>query len=135
MKVKRIVASINAGFESFLNKVENHEAVAESAIEEVRDSAAKVKVQQRRVGTTLARLRTRKSELDAEVELHLEALVLGAQRREARVRRRPAPRVQRGFVLGQRLGRFGDARRERGVLRWPGRFRPVQLHAPDPEHR
>ncbi len=32
MRVKRLVASVGASFEQFVNKVENHEAVAEAVI-------------------------------------------------------------------------------------------------------
>lgn len=43
MKVKRLMASVSAGFEDFVTRVENHEAVADCAIDELRKAAARVR--------------------------------------------------------------------------------------------
>lgn len=66
MKVKRIVASVGASFEQFVNKVENHEAVADVAIRDVRASAAKLKVQLGRINAEVDRLRERRDTLVAD---------------------------------------------------------------------
>ncbi len=68
MKVKRLVASLGASFEEFVNLVENHEAVAESAIRDVRDAAAKVKVQINGVTAQADRLGKRRETLAEDVE-------------------------------------------------------------------
>ena len=63
MKMKRLVASVGASFEQFVNKVENHEAVAESVIRDVRASAAKLKVQMGRINAQAERLQERRDTL------------------------------------------------------------------------
>ncbi len=63
MRVRRLVASVGASFEQFVNKVENHEAVAESVIRDVRASAAKLKVQMGGVNAQAERLRQRRDTL------------------------------------------------------------------------
>ena len=66
MRLKRLVASVGASFEHFVNKVENHEAVAESAIRDVRASAAKLKVQLGGVNAQADRLRKRRDSVAEE---------------------------------------------------------------------
>ncbi len=63
MRVKRLVATVGASFEQFVNKVENHEAVAESVIRDVRASAAKLKVQLGGISAQAERLRERRDTL------------------------------------------------------------------------
>ena len=63
MRLKRLVASVGASFEQFVNKVENHEAVAESVIRDVRTAAAKMKVQMGGVNAQAERLRERRDGL------------------------------------------------------------------------
>ncbi len=63
MRVKRLVASVGASFEQFITKVENHEAVAEAVIRDVRASAAKLKVQMGRVTAQAERLQERRDTL------------------------------------------------------------------------
>ena len=63
MRLKRMVASVGASFEQFVNKVENHEAVAEAVIRDVRASAAKLRVQMGGVMAQTERLRTRRDGL------------------------------------------------------------------------
>ncbi len=55
MKIKRLVASVSAGFEDFVSKVENHEAVADCVIDDVRRATAQVKVQKNRTDAVIAR--------------------------------------------------------------------------------
>lgn len=45
MKLKRLVASISASFDDLVSKIENHEAVAEVTIQEIRAAAAKIRTQ------------------------------------------------------------------------------------------
>ena len=45
MKIKSILTSINASFDGMVRKIENHEAVADCVIQEVRESAAKIRGQ------------------------------------------------------------------------------------------
>ncbi|MEM7169103.1 MAG: PspA/IM30 family protein [Pseudomonadota bacterium] len=68
MRVKRLVASVGASFESFVNKVENHEAVADQMIRDIRGTAAKLKVQLGRVNGQIARLEERRDALIADGE-------------------------------------------------------------------
>ena len=55
MRVKRLIASFGASFESFVNKVENHEAVADCVIADIRAAAAKLRVQRGRIQQQLQR--------------------------------------------------------------------------------
>lgn len=84
MRLKRLVASVSAGFEDFVTKVENHEAVAECLIDEVRQSAARVRVQQARVQAQIGRLQTQRSELDDEQSRWNERAAGLADRDEAK---------------------------------------------------
>ena len=68
MRLKRLVASMGASFEHFVNKVENHEAVAESVIQDVRASAAKLKVQMGGVNAQAERLRECRNSLAEDAE-------------------------------------------------------------------
>ena len=45
MKLKRLVASISASFDDLVSKIENHEAVAEVTLQEIRTAAAKIRSQ------------------------------------------------------------------------------------------
>ena len=67
MRLKRLVTSVGASFEQFVNKVENQEAVAESVIRDVRASAAKLKVQMGGVNAQTERLRERRDRLTEDV--------------------------------------------------------------------
>ena len=68
MKLKRLVASVSAGFEDFVAQVENHEAVADCMIEDVRHAAARVRVQTARVQSQITRLQRERADLDTERE-------------------------------------------------------------------
>lgn len=45
MKLKRLAATVSASFEDVLGRIENHEAVAECAIDDMRKAVAQIKVQ------------------------------------------------------------------------------------------
>lgn len=66
VRVKRLIATLGASFDTFVSKVENHEAVADAVIADVRSAAARLKVQSGRVGAQLARLQTQREQLAAE---------------------------------------------------------------------
>jgi phage shock protein A len=66
MRLKRLVATVSAGFEDFVAKVENHEAVADCIIDEVRQAAARVRVQHARARSRILRLEREGDELIAE---------------------------------------------------------------------
>ena len=68
MRLKRLVASVGASFDQFVNKVENHEAVAESVIRDVRAAAAKLKVQMGGIDAQADRLRERRDSLAHDAE-------------------------------------------------------------------
>ena len=68
MRLKRLVTSVGASFEQFVNKVENHEAVAESVIRDVRATAAKLKVQMGGVNAQTERLRARRDGLAEDAQ-------------------------------------------------------------------
>lgn len=65
MKARRLIASLSAGFEDFVSRVENHEAVADCAIEDLRKATAGVRVQQAR---TVAHVRRLERDLDAATQ-------------------------------------------------------------------
>jgi phage shock protein A len=67
MKLKRLVASINASFDDFVSRVENHEAVADSVIADVRAAAARLQVQIGRVGVQTQRATERRDALHRDV--------------------------------------------------------------------
>ena len=56
MPFKRLVTSLNASFEDFVTGVENHDAVAKSAITDVRKAAARLRAQQGQLAAHTARL-------------------------------------------------------------------------------
>lgn len=63
MKMKRLIASVSAGFEDFVAAVENHEAVADCMIDEVREATARVRVQRGRVQAQIERFERQTGEL------------------------------------------------------------------------
>ena len=68
VKAKRLMASFGARFDHFVTLVENHEAVADSVIRDVRAGAAKIKVQLGRVTTEMNRLDERHADLRSQME-------------------------------------------------------------------
>ncbi len=68
MKLKRLVATFGANFDSFVNKVENHEAVADAMIEDVRAAAAKLNMQKARNVQQLHQLNQKRQKQTDDVE-------------------------------------------------------------------
>jgi phage shock protein A len=68
MKARRLMASISAGFEDFVTRVENHEAVADCAIDDLRNATAQVRVQQGRTAAQVKRLEDELQRAGNEVE-------------------------------------------------------------------
>ena len=62
MKIKRLAASISACFDDLITKVENHEAVAQVAISDVRKAAAKIRAEKIKVEQSETRLNVRLNE-------------------------------------------------------------------------
>lgn len=84
MRLKRLVASVSAGFEDFVTKVENHEAVADCMIDEVRQAAARVRVQHGRVQAQIERFERRTDELGTDERRWNERAVTLADQDEPR---------------------------------------------------
>ena len=66
MKLKRIVTSLNASFEGFVNSVENHEAVARSVIQDVQRAAARLRTQQHRAQRRTDQLEAQQRKLQTQ---------------------------------------------------------------------
>lgn len=62
MKLKRIAATVSASFEDALSKIENHEAVAQCAIDDMRKAVAQIKVQTSRAQAELKKLQGQQAE-------------------------------------------------------------------------
>ncbi len=105
MRLKRLVASVGASFEQFVNKVENHEAVAESVIRDVRAAAAKLKVQMGGVNAQADRLRERRDGLADDAERWRERARRFANEDEERalecLRRMKRAEAEQGQVVSQ----------------------------------
>ncbi len=71
MKVKRFVASVGATFDQFISKMENHDAVAKCVIDDVRQSAAKVRGEVNRVEHRCSALQKEQQKLEDEKALWL----------------------------------------------------------------
>ena len=65
---KRLFATLTAGFDSFIDQVENHEAVAEAVVADVRRQAARLKVQINRLDTHIRRLNEQRQQALDEAE-------------------------------------------------------------------
>lgn len=68
MKVKRVFASISGQFDDWIRRVENHQAVAESAIEDARRHAAKIHSEVAHCLARLGQLNARSKELEKRIE-------------------------------------------------------------------
>lgn len=67
MKVKRIVASVGASFEQFIAKMENHDAVAKCVIQDIRQSAARIRSECNRVQARVERNRLECQRIENEI--------------------------------------------------------------------
>ena len=75
---KRLFATLTAGFEGFIDQVENHEAVAEAVVADVRRQAARLKVQIARLDAHISRLgEQRERALDEAEQWRERALRVG----------------------------------------------------------
>ncbi len=72
MKVKRLVASVGASFEQFVSKMENHQAVASCVIDDMRSSAAKVRIEVNRVDQRIKTFEAQKAKLINDKSLWLK---------------------------------------------------------------
>ena len=68
LRIKRLVASISAGIEDVVGKLENHEAVADCLLDDLRQGIAQVKVQRGRIETQAKRTETQLKEAQRDVE-------------------------------------------------------------------
>lgn len=68
MKLKRIITSVSAQFDDLVSKIENHEAVAESAIREARQQTAKIQTQLNVISRRLTGLETRHQTLQQKID-------------------------------------------------------------------
>ena len=68
MPIRRLFATVGASFEQFVNKVENHEAVVDSVLQDIRAAAAKLTVQIGRTNAQAEGLRQRRDKLAEDIE-------------------------------------------------------------------
>jgi phage shock protein A len=66
LRIKRLAASISAGIEEVVTKLENHEAVADCLLEELRQGIAQIRVQQARIDAQAKRTATKLEEAEAD---------------------------------------------------------------------
>ncbi len=80
MKLRRIAATVSAGFEDALSRIENHEAVAETALQDLRKSVAQIAVQRRRAEAEVERLQVQQSSaVKAQADWQQRALAVAAE--------------------------------------------------------
>ena len=84
MKLKRLAARVSASFDDALNRIENHEAVAECVIRDAREAVAKIQLERNRAQKELSLLTSREAEaIEAEERWKQRALEV-AERDEAK---------------------------------------------------
>lgn len=66
MKFKALVATFSASFDELVRKIENHEAVADCVIQDVREAAAKIRSQLNLTQTRLRKLQLKEKTLEEE---------------------------------------------------------------------
>ena len=104
MKARRLMASISAGFEDFVTRVENHEAVAECAIDDLRKATAQVRVQQGRTAAQVKRLEDELSRVESEAERWRDrALRVEDEQKALECMRRAKQGDRRGEALADQL--------------------------------
>jgi phage shock protein A len=87
MKLKRLVASISASFDDLVSKIENHEAIAEVTLQDIRSAAAKIRSQLNITRQRLEYLHNQESALQQDCERwQLRAVQCGEQERERALR-------------------------------------------------
>lgn len=106
MKLKRLVASISASFDDLVSKIENHEAVAEVTLQEIRAAAAKIRTQLNLTRQRVENLQNQYNDLARECELwQSRALQSNAQDKERALRCIQALELgeQRKSYIGQQI--------------------------------
>lgn len=68
MKLKHLATSLNATFESFVTRIENHEAVAASMIQDISQAAARLRVQSNRVQSQVATFERSRQTLQTQAD-------------------------------------------------------------------
>ena len=87
MKLKHLVASISASFDDLVSKIENHEAIAEVSLQEIRVAAAKIRTQFNITRQRLEYLHNQESTLRQDCERwQLRAVQCAEQDRERALR-------------------------------------------------
>lgn len=87
MKLKRLVASISASFDDLVSKIENHEAIAEVTLQDIRAAAAKIRSQLNITRQRLDYLHNQENTLQQDCERwQLRAVQCGEQERERALR-------------------------------------------------
>ena len=66
LRIKRLRASISAGIEEVVGKLENHEAVADCLLQDLRSDTAQIRVQQNRVDSQAERTAEQLREAEAD---------------------------------------------------------------------
>lgn len=87
MKLKRLVASISASFDDLVSKIENHEAIAEVTLQEIRTAAAKIRSQLNITRQRIEYLHNQENTLQQDCERwQLRAVQCGKQEHERALR-------------------------------------------------
>lgn len=68
MKIKALIASFSASFDDLVRKIENHEAVADCVIQDVREAAAKIHSQRNLVQARLTRQQQKEQTLELDCQ-------------------------------------------------------------------
>lgn len=84
MKIKRLAASVSACFEDFVTKVENHDAVAKIAIEDVQKAAAKIRSEKNKVDQRVKRLNEEKNHYEISIQRWKERAKSSVTQNEAK---------------------------------------------------
>ena len=84
MRLKRLVATFGTNFDNFVSKVENHEAVADAMIDDVKAAAAKLTMQKARNAQQLIQLSRKKENMLNDIERWRQRAVSTAENDEAR---------------------------------------------------
>lgn len=84
LRIKRLVASISAGIEDVVGKLENHEAVADCLLDDLRQSISQVKVQRGRIDTQAKRTEKQIQDAVRDVQVWQQRAVKVAEEDEAK---------------------------------------------------
>lgn len=126
MKIRRLMTSVSASFEDFVNKVENHEAVAESVLEDLRLAAANARVQLKRVSIRLDRMETQCGELSEQIQQWQHRALECADRHDEK---RAFECLRRAEHLEQQMESIEEQRKEHAEEKNQMRSRLTELEA------